>query len=124
MKVKELIDILNKMDPETELFLYCGGESYYEDYPLGGVEYHDSETGMIVFNLVDKYKVAREVDVEDFVNSLECLGFDWALLSYDERKELLDEFQNALANDDTYNACYNEDLQELLEEKYHDLYNN
>lgn len=123
MKAKELIDILNKMNPETELSLYCGGEDCYEDHPLANIEYHDSETGMIVFKLDDKYKVAKEVDMEDFVNALDCLDFDWVALSYDEQKELLDIFQTALANDDTYNACYNEDLQELLEGKYPDFCN-
>lgn len=47
MKAKELIEILNKMDPETELSLYCGGEDYYEDHPIGGIEYA-SDDGEIV----------------------------------------------------------------------------
>lgn len=123
MKAKELIEILKEMEPETELSLYCGGEDYYEDHPLDGIEYHDGD-GMIVFNLADKYKVAREVDMEDFVNALDCLGFDWGALSYDQQKQLLDEFQNKLAEDDVYNQCYNEDLCEILQAKFPDLYNN
>lgn len=123
MKVKELVEILSKMNPETELSLYCGGKDYYEDHPLNGIEYQDGES-IIVFNLDDKYEVAKEVDMEDFVYALDCLGFDWISLSYDEQKQLLDEFQNKLAEDDVYNQCYNEDLCEILQAKFPDLYNN
>lgn len=59
--------------------------------------------------------------MEDFVNALDCLGFDWMALSYDQQKQLLNEFQNNLANDKVYNQCYNSILYELVNYRYPDL---
>lgn len=125
MKAKELIEILKKMEPETELSLYCGGEGYHGDHPLGGIE-HSSDDGQIVFNLTDegKYGIVKEVDKEDFINSLKCLEINWNKIDQDELEELFDDFQNSLAEDDVYNQCYNNDLYELISSRYPELCEN
>lgn len=115
MKVKEFQAILATMKPDTELRLYCGGDAFYEDHPLNGVEYYEND-GFICFNLTDegKYGVARQVDMEDFENAIDCLDGKFLRVDYAEREKLRLSFEDALANDDTYNAIYNETLQEVI----------
>ena len=48
------------------------------------------------------------------LNAIDCLGYDTSRLSNDELEIINDELQNALANDDVYNAIYNEALQDIL----------
>lgn len=118
MKVKELQAILATMNPDTELRLYCGGEAFYEDYPLDGVEHHEDD-GFICFNLTDegKYGVARQVDMEDFENSIECLDGNAFAIDYKDREKLRLSFEDALANNDTYNDIYNCTLQEVIKQE-------
>lgn len=63
---------------------------------------------------MDKYKIAKQVEQEDTLNAIECLGYDTSRLSNDELEVINDELQNALANDDVYNAIYNDILQDIL----------
>ena len=65
---------------------------------------------------MNKYKIAKQVEQEDTLNAIECLGYDTSRLSNDELGIINDELQDALANDDTYNAIYNDALQDILAE--------
>lgn len=115
MKVKELQAILATMNPDAELSMYCGGEHFYEDYPLNGVECFE-DNGFIVFNLTQdgKYGVGRQIDMEDFEGAIECLGGNAFAIDYEDREQLRLTFEDALANDDTYNAIYCEVLEEVI----------
>lgn len=63
---------------------------------------------------MNKYEIAKQVEQEDTLNAIECLGYDTSRLSNDELGIINDELQDALANDDTYNAIYNDALQDIL----------
>lgn len=63
---------------------------------------------------MNKYEIAKQVETEDTLNAIECLGYDTSHLSNDELGIINDELQDALANDDTYNAIYNDALQDIL----------
>lgn len=63
---------------------------------------------------MNKYEIAKQVEQEDTLNAIDCLGYDTSRLSNDELEIINDELQNALANDDVYNAIYNEALQDIL----------
>lgn len=117
MKVKELQAILATMNPDAKLRLYCGGEAFYENYPLDGVEYHDD--GVICFNLTDegKYGIALEVELEDFENAIDCLDGNFLAVDYVEREKLRLKVEDALANNDTYNEIYNETLEEVIRQE-------
>ena len=39
-------------------------------------------------------------------------------IDYEDREKLRLEFESALANNDTYNAIYNETLEEVVREEY------
>lgn len=51
---------------------------------------------------------------EDTLNAIGYLGYDTSRLSNDELTIINDELQDALANDDTYNAIYIDALQHIL----------
>lgn len=51
---------------------------------------------------------------EDTLNAIKYLGYDTSRLSNDELAIINDELQDALANDDTYNAIYIDALQHIL----------
>lgn len=61
-----------------------------------------------------KYQIAKEVEQEDTLNAIECLGYDTRRLSNDELEVINSELQDALANDDMYNSIYNDALQDIL----------
>lgn len=63
---------------------------------------------------MNKYEIAKQVEQEDTLNAIECLGYDTSRLSNDELEIINDELQDALANDDIYNTIYNEALQDVL----------
>lgn len=63
---------------------------------------------------MNKYEIAKQVEQEDTLNAIECLGYDTSRLSNDELEIINDELQNALANNDVYNAIYNDALQDIL----------
>ena len=63
---------------------------------------------------MNKYEIAKQVEKEDILNAIDCLGYDTNCLSNDELEIINDELQNALANDDVYNAIYNDALQDIL----------
>lgn len=51
---------------------------------------------------------------EDTLNAIKYLGYDTSRLSNDELAIINDELQDALVNDDTYNAIYIDALQHIL----------
>lgn len=63
---------------------------------------------------MNKYEIAKQVEQEDTLNAIECLGYDTSRLSNDELEIINDELQDALANDDVYNAIYNDALEDVL----------
>ena len=63
---------------------------------------------------MNKYEIAKQVEQEDTLNAIACLGYDTSRLSNDELGIINDELQDALANDDTYNAIYNDALKDIL----------
>ncbi len=63
---------------------------------------------------MNKYEIATQVEQEDTLNAIECLGYDTSRLSNDELGIINDELQNALANNDVYSAIYNDALQDIL----------
>ena len=63
---------------------------------------------------MNKYEIVKQVEQEDTLNVIECLGYDTSRLSNDELAVINDELQDALANNDTYNAIYNDALQDIL----------
>ena len=63
---------------------------------------------------MDKYKIAKQVEQEDTLNAIECLGYDTSRLSNDELEVINSELQDALANDDMYNSIYNDAQQDIL----------
>lgn len=62
----------------------------------------------------NKYQIAKEVEQEDTLNAIECLGYDTSRLSNDELEVINSELQDTLANDDMYNSIYNDALQDIL----------
>lgn len=62
----------------------------------------------------NKYEIAKQVEQEDTLNAIECLGYDTSRLSNDELEVINSELQDALANDNTYNSIYNDALQDIL----------
>lgn len=62
----------------------------------------------------NKYQIAKEVEQEDTLNAIECLGYNTSRLSNDELEVINSELQDALANDDMYNSIYNDALQDIL----------
>lgn len=115
MKVKELRAILATMNPDDELRLYCGGEHFYKDHPLNGIECFEDD-GFICFNLTDegKYGIALEVDLENFENDIDGIDGNFLAVDYVERERLRLKVEEALANNDTYNEIYNETLEEVV----------
>lgn len=63
---------------------------------------------------MNKYEIAKQVEQEDTLNAIDGLGYDISRLSNDELEIINDELQNALANNDVYNAIYNDALQDIL----------
>lgn len=53
-----------------------------------------------------RYKVARDVAIEDFKNELECLGYRLGDYSEEVLRGMYEEFYDKLATDSTYNAIY------------------
>ena len=62
----------------------------------------------------NKYQIAKEVEQEDTLNAIDCLGYNTSRLSNDELEIIHNELQDALANDDMYNSIYNDALQDIL----------
>ena len=63
---------------------------------------------------MNKYLIAKQVEQEDTLNALACLGYDTSLLSNDELEVINSELQDALANNDVYNAIYADALMDVL----------
>ena len=87
MKVKELQAILAKMEPDAEFN-----------------------------NCKEFFDIAKESDVQDFENALECLGYKTEEISHDKLARMNNERQNRLANDDMYNQIYNNVVFNVAEE--------
>ena len=63
---------------------------------------------------MNKYEIAKQVEQEDTLNAIECLGYDTTRLSNDELELINDELQNALADNDVYNTIYTDALMDVL----------
>ena len=63
---------------------------------------------------MNKYEIAKQVEQEDTLNAIKCLGYDTTRLSNDELEVINDELQNALANDDNYSTIYIDALMDVL----------
>ena len=87
MKVKELQAILAKMEPDAEFN-----------------------------NCKEFFDIAKESDVQDFENALECLGYKTEEISRDKLAQMNNEVQDRLANDDVYNQIYNHAVCDVGEE--------
>ena len=87
MKVKELQAVLAKMEPDAE-FDNCKAFFY----------------------------IAKESDIQDFENALECLGYKTEEISRDKLAQMNNEVQDRLANDDVYNQIYNNVVCDVAEE--------
>lgn len=87
MKVKELQTILAKMEPNTE-FNNC--RAFFD--------------------------IAKESDIQDFENALECLGYKTEGINRNKLIRMNDEVQNRLANNDVYNQIYNNVVCDVAEE--------
>ena len=87
MKVKELQAILAKMEPDAEFN-----------------------------NCKEFFDIAKESDVQDFENALECLGYKTEEISHDKLTRMNNEVQDRLANDDIYNQIYNNVVCDVAEE--------
>ena len=87
MKVKELQAILAKMEPDAEFN-----------------------------NCKEFFDIAKELDVQDFENALECLGYKTEEISRDKLAQMNNEVQDRLANNDVYNQIYNNVVCDVAEE--------
>lgn len=59
---------------------------------------------------MDKYKIAKQVEIEDFKNAMENMGYNPDNYTEEQIEEMFDEFEDLLANDDGYNEIYNNAL--------------
>lgn len=90
MKVKELQAVLAKMEPDAE-FNNCKAFQAFFD-------------------------IAKESDIQDFENALECLGYKTEKISRNKLAQMNNEVQDRLANDDVYNQIYNNVVCDVAEE--------
>ena len=63
----------------------------------------------------DMYTIAHKVELENFVNALDTFDVDSQNISNEELEEMFNEFEDSLANDDTYSTIYNDTLCEILQ---------
>ena len=87
MKVKELQAVLAKMEPDAK-FDNC--KAFFD--------------------------IAKESDIQDFENALECLGYNTEEISRNKLAQMNNEVQDRLANDDVYNQIYNNVVFDVAEE--------
>jgi hypothetical protein len=116
MKVKELVAMLQKMDPEMDLTMYIGGEEWYHDFELTGVELYYEECATIHF-ILDKtegWKIHEELQVKTFCEQCENMGFTVCDLEYEQQVEMYNTLQEGLANCDCYNEDYAQALRDIM----------
>lgn len=66
---------------------------------------------------MNKYEIAKEVRFEEFKNGMECMDFSPDDYTEKELTEIFDAFEDMLANDDTYNSIYTENLYYVLQKR-------
>lgn len=64
----------------------------------------------------ERYEIAKRVEIEDFKNTLGCIDCDFEGLSDAEIEAMYDDFNELLANDDTYSSIYGETARQAFEE--------
>ncbi len=110
-------EILEKYDitiPDKER------EGAEDEARLYGTTYYALEDDIIKclneFAEQNKYNVAKEVDLENFKNALECLDYNPDDYTEAELLDMYDTHFDKLSNNDTYNAIYNEALEDVIRE--------
>lgn len=66
---------------------------------------------------MNKYEVAKMVALEEFMNCMENMDFNPSNYTEEQIKEMFDEFEDRLANDDVYNGIYNETLYSVVNKR-------
>lgn len=64
---------------------------------------------------MNKYQIAKEVELEDFKNAMEIMDFKPDDYTQAEIEEMFEEFMDRLANDDVYNGIYNDTLYSVVD---------
>jgi len=102
-------------DPEIISVALKHAETDYDINSIKEVLGKDLLTEM-VNSFGDKYTIAKNVDIEDFKNTLGCIDCDFEGLSDAEIESMYDDFNELLANDDTYSSIYGETARQAFEE--------
>lgn len=66
---------------------------------------------------MNKYEIAKMVALEEFVNCMENMDLNPNNYTDEQIKEMFEEFENRLANDDIYNGIYNETLYSVVSKR-------
>lgn len=66
---------------------------------------------------MNKYEIAKMVAIEEFVNCMENMDFNPDDYTEEQIREMFDEFEDLLANDDVYNGIYNETLYQVVSKR-------
>lgn len=62
----------------------------------------------------EKYRIAKEVEIEDLKNAIEILDFNPNDFTDEQINEIFDDLNYSLAENDTYNDIYNQTLYDIL----------
>lgn len=109
-------DVLERFDitlPNDEEGAMSGARLYGTTYDelINGIT-----ASLIDFATYNKYSVAKEVDLENFRNAIECLGYNPHDYTKEELQKVFEDHLHKLDNDGTYSAIYNEALSDVLKE--------
>lgn len=66
---------------------------------------------------MSKYEIAKKVRIEEFVNCMENMDLNPDDYTEEQIKEMFEEFEDRLANDDVYNGIYNETLYSVVNKR-------
>lgn len=66
---------------------------------------------------MNKYEIAKKVRIEEFVNCMENMDLNPDDYTEEQIKEMFEEFEDRLANDDIYNGIYNETLYSVVNKR-------
>lgn len=66
---------------------------------------------------MNKYEITKQVELEDFMNCMENMDFNPDNFTEEQIKEMFEELEDRLANDDIYNGIYNETLYSVVSKR-------